>query len=325
MPDETEKILIVDDMAAGLKTLSAALSDKYTVYLATNGEAALRLAAEKQPDIILLDIMMPGMDGFEVCRRLKQNRSLADVPVIMISALDEVDDEINGLQAGAIDFITKPYNMGLVRLRVHNHLELRQQKRLMLSDRKALEEERQRLTNVIEGTRAGSWEWDLRTGEIIINERWAELLGYRLGDIYPMTFESWKSFCHPDDLIQCKELLEEHFRGELAYYHCEVRMQHKNGNWVWLLSRGKIATRDDTGKPIMMCGRAYIIVCVNGKIGKTQTKGETDGHHRRTARHFDEELQEARRFDWRERATETTDQEAFRAGNASRTNRTPWL
>lgn len=129
MPDQKGKILIVDDTPQGLKMLNASLADDYTVYLATNGEAALRLAADRHPDLILLDIIMPGMDGYEVCRHLKRDSSLADIPVIMVSALDHVEDEIRGLEVGAIDFVTKPFNTGLVKMRVNNHLERRRQQK----------------------------------------------------------------------------------------------------------------------------------------------------------------------------------------------------
>ncbi len=128
MSEQVGKILIVDDSALGLKMLNSALSQDYTVYLATTGEAALRQVAANRPDLILLDIMMPGMDGYEVCKALKQDSTYSDIPIIMISALNSIDDEIKGLELGAIDFISKPFNMGLVQMRVRNHLELKFQR-----------------------------------------------------------------------------------------------------------------------------------------------------------------------------------------------------
>ncbi len=254
MPEVTEKILLVDDSVIGLQTLSGALSDEYTVYLATSGEVALRLAAAKRPDLILLDIIMPEMDGYEVCRRLKQHADLADIPVIMISALDHIDDEIRGLELGAIDFISKPYNMGLVRMRIRNQMLLKRQKEQILLDKDELRNERQRLSYVIEGTRAGSWEWNLETGEVIVNARWAQLIGYTQKELSPLTFGKWQLLCHPDDAQRSNAQLEAHVQDEVDYYECEMRMRHRDGHWVWVLSRGKIASWKEDGKPLWMFG-----------------------------------------------------------------------
>ena len=254
MPEVTEKILLVDDSVVGLQTLSCALADEYTVYLATGGEAVLRQAAAKRPDLILLDIIMPEMDGYEVCRRLKDDPALADIPVIMISALDHRDDEIRGLELGAIDFISKPYNMGLVRSRIRNQMRLIRQKELILLDKEELHNERQRLTYIVDGTRAGSWEWNLRSGEVVINARWAQLIGHSLEELSPLTFQKWQLLCHPEDVEQSTRKLEAHFCGELAYYECEMRMRHRDGHWVWVLSRGKVASWQENGQPLWMFG-----------------------------------------------------------------------
>jgi putative two-component system response regulator len=124
--DQKAKILIVDDTPDNIHVLMQALKDDYKVVAATNGEKALKMAnAEEQPDIILLDVMMPEMDGYEVCKRLKESVVTADIPVIFITALSESSDEEKGLAAGAVDFIVKPINPTLVKMRVQNHLELK--------------------------------------------------------------------------------------------------------------------------------------------------------------------------------------------------------
>ncbi len=105
----TGKILVVDDLEPNLRLLEAKLkSEYYSVTTANNGFDALKLAKEKSPDIILLDVMMPKMDGFEVCRRLKADQATAGIPVVMVTALTEQEDRVRGLEAGADDFITKP-------------------------------------------------------------------------------------------------------------------------------------------------------------------------------------------------------------------------
>jgi len=114
--------------------------------------------------------------------------------------------------------------------------------------------EQQRLASIIRGTNAGTWEWNIQTGETHFNEQWAKIIGYSLDEISPVSIETWMKFTHPDDLQKSSELLEKHFNGELEYYDCECRMKHKNGQWVWVLDRGKVASWSDEGKPLWMFG-----------------------------------------------------------------------
>jgi len=114
--------------------------------------------------------------------------------------------------------------------------------------------ERLRLANIIAGTKAGTWEWNVQTGETVFNEQWAGIIGYTLDEISPGSIETRMKFAHPDDLQKSGELLEEHFRGELEYYEYEYRMKHKNGQWVWVQDRGKVASLSDDGKPLWMFG-----------------------------------------------------------------------
>jgi PAS domain S-box-containing protein len=117
-----------------------------------------------------------------------------------------------------------------------------------------LAKERQRLADIIEGTNVGTWEWNIKTGETIFNDRWAEIIGYTLEEISPVSIETWAAFSHPDDLKASNELLEKHFQGDLDYYEFETRMRHKDGRWVWVLDRGKVTLRDEDGNPLIMAG-----------------------------------------------------------------------
>jgi putative two-component system response regulator len=119
-------ILVVDDTPENLSIMSDMLRETYRVKVATNGERALRIASGAElPDLILLDVMMPEMDGYEVCRRLKSEERTRDIPVIFLTARTDPNDERHGLELGAVDFITKPVNPPLVKARVHNHLILK--------------------------------------------------------------------------------------------------------------------------------------------------------------------------------------------------------
>jgi diguanylate cyclase (GGDEF)-like protein len=119
-------VLIVDDIPANIKVLGESLKADYRIRLATDGERALKMATSATPpDIILLDIVMPKMDGYEVCRRLKEDPTSRNIPVIFITAMTEEEDETKGLAYGAVDYITKPFSLPIVRARVKTHLELK--------------------------------------------------------------------------------------------------------------------------------------------------------------------------------------------------------
>ncbi|MCG8552907.1 MAG: PAS domain S-box protein [Desulfobacterales bacterium] len=112
----------------------------------------------------------------------------------------------------------------------------------------------QRLSHVIQGINAGTWEWNVQTGEIIFNERWADIIGYTLDEISPVSIKTWTKFCHPDDIEESKQRLRRCFNGRAEYYTYESRMRHKNGEWIWVLDSGKVITWTQDGKPEWMYG-----------------------------------------------------------------------
>jgi len=125
-------ILIVDDTPTNIQVLAEGLKADYRVKVATSGKSALEVVARQGvPDLILLDVMMPDMDGYEVCRLLKQNPETTNVPVIFVTAKNEVSDEERGLQLGAVDYITKPFHLSIVRARLKNHLKLQLMTKLL--------------------------------------------------------------------------------------------------------------------------------------------------------------------------------------------------
>ena len=128
MIEETgqQTILVVDDMPANIDVLVSLLGGQYKVKAARSGEKALKIArSANPPDLILLDVVMPGVSGYEVCEQLKSDTDLASIPVIFITSLNEEEDEEKGLKMGAVDYITKPFRAAIVKARVENHLKLK--------------------------------------------------------------------------------------------------------------------------------------------------------------------------------------------------------
>jgi len=107
---------------------------------------------------------------------------------------------------------------------------------------------------VIDGTGIGIWDWNVQTGETYFNERWAEIIGYQLEELQPVSIDTWMKYAHPEDLQESNLLLEAHFKGESDYYDFQSRMKHKSGAWVWVHDRGKVVKWDDNGQPLRMCG-----------------------------------------------------------------------
>jgi len=114
--------------------------------------------------------------------------------------------------------------------------------------------ERERLNNIIKGTNVGTWEWNVQTGETVFNEKWANIIGYSLDELSPVSIETWMDFTHPQDLQKSNTALERTFNHETDYYECECRMKHKSGHWVWIIDRGAVVSWTDDGKPLLMSG-----------------------------------------------------------------------
>ena len=126
MTAEQQVVLLVDDEPANIQIVNSILKDTYKTRIATNGAKALELAnQDPAPDLILLDVMMPGMDGYEVCSRLKESAQTKDIPVIFLTGQTEIDDETRGFEVGAVDYIHKPFSPAVVQARVRTHLALR--------------------------------------------------------------------------------------------------------------------------------------------------------------------------------------------------------
>lgn len=142
-------LLIVDDTPENLDILKDLLKDSYVIHPARSGVVALRIAKMARPDLILLDLMMPGMDGHEVLRRLRADRATRDIPVIFVTADASVESELQGLDGGAVDYIIKPFHPVVVRARVHTQLALLEARRELAKRNAALQEERELMEDIL--------------------------------------------------------------------------------------------------------------------------------------------------------------------------------
>lgn len=165
-----------------------------------------------------------------------------------LSVLRELDGTISGVSAMARD-ITAERQAQKALAELNANLEETVRERTA-----SLMDERRMLRDVLRGTNAGTWAWNVQTGETRFNERWADIVGYRLEELEPVSIATWERLTHPDDLKLSTAALERHFAGEAPDYEIEARMRHKDGHWVWVLDRGRVTSWTDDGQPEWMHG-----------------------------------------------------------------------
>ncbi|MEZ5672707.1 MAG: response regulator, partial [Thiotrichaceae bacterium] len=192
------KVLMVDDTPANIDVLRKVLSiEGYRLSFANSGEKALKIVERAIPDLILLDVMMPGMDGFETCRHIKADERICDVPIIFITAKTDMEDLVEGFKAGAVDYITKPFRQEEVCMRVRTHL----QTRILMTQREGLlqniqaNEERFRL--LANWSPVGIFQVDVEGKLIYTNKKWNDILGSTDSQVID---ESWvRSMVYEED------------------------------------------------------------------------------------------------------------------------------
>lgn len=149
MMNKRSKILVVDDDSVNIRVITAALKDDYDILFALNAQDAIRQLREVKPDLILLDVMMPEVSGFDLCVMIKADDNFADLPIIFLTALDSTDGELQGLKLGGVDYITKPVNFSLLKQRIRNHLDLKEQKDQVIAQRNLLERKNEELESAL--------------------------------------------------------------------------------------------------------------------------------------------------------------------------------
>ncbi len=268
-----QNILIVDDHPENLHLLSQVLSKRgYKVRPTRDGKLALNFALSTPPDLILLDIMMPGMDGYQVCEQLKACAQTKDIPVIFISGLNEVFDKVKAFSLGAVDYISKPFQTEEVVARVENQLLLSRLYKQIIAQNARLEAEREERKRV-EAQLRESQHWlsavikmnpnvlyvydviEQRT--LYLNREVYSDIGYSLEEIQQMAAAFIPNLIHPDDLPAFSEhmsRIETAKDGES--FEFEYRIQHKNGEYCWFFSRDTVFARTAEGKPWKILGSA---------------------------------------------------------------------
>jgi diguanylate cyclase (GGDEF)-like protein/PAS domain S-box-containing protein len=271
------KILIVDDVAENLRLLQHMLKEHgYAVYPANSGDMALRFLQSTLPDAILLDAMMPEMDGYEVCRLLRQDPRTLDIPVIFVSAADHVFDKVKAFSLGAVDYVVKPFQEEEILARLATHLALRDlQKRLEqrvrertaelsainarlseeIAERRRTEEAlsstQQDYKSLVDSINGIIWELDPRTFRFTYVSQQAErLLGYSQFE-WLESSERWTSWLHPEDreaVVRCYRADSRHEPNR----DIEYRMTTANGQTVWLRCLVKVIS--ENGVPVKLRG-----------------------------------------------------------------------
>ncbi len=202
-------------------------------------------------DVIIADYGLPKLDTATAINIAKQRQ--IDVPFIVVSGKVGETVAVNLIRQGANDYLPKE---DLAQLSQVVRRELREAKTRSERRKADLEfmQTRERLEFAIENSGLGLWDWWIETGDVFLDNRWAEILGYTLEELQPISIETWRNNVHPEDLPLAEIGLDRHFRHEIEVYEVECRMRHKIGGWVWILVKGKVVEWGADGQPIRMLG-----------------------------------------------------------------------
>ena len=231
-------VLVVDDEYVNRAIMCRLLKKAgFDTVEASNGIEALEAIDATEFDLILLDIVMPEMNGFEVLKTLRRKRSELDLPVIMVTANDEAAQVVEAFENGANDFINKPIDPAVTMARINMHLQF-------AKSRADLRKSEERYALVAQGTNDGLWDWDLQKNEIYFSPRWFAILACEETEHSTPAF--WFQRIHQDDIVRVTDELKRHFTGATPLFETEMRMRHEDGSFRWTLCRG-LAVFDENG------------------------------------------------------------------------------
>ena len=271
-------ILVIDDNPNSMGLIENYLEEQgVEMLVARDGLRGIEKAEFAHPDLILLDVIMPGLDGFETCRRLKASDAAKNIPVIFLTALTESEDKVKGFQVGAVDYITKPIQKDETVARVMTHLRLKElnenleqlieqrtraleraneQLKKEIADRKqvekALKKSEERFELAMKFANDGLFDWDLEHEQIYFSPGWKRMLGYEDHEILN-EFSEWERLTEKDGVIASLDMVDEILEGKRHRFENEFKMLHKDGHWVDILSRANVVF-DEQGKGVRVVG-----------------------------------------------------------------------
>jgi len=275
-------VLIVDDETSNLMELTHILQSDYTVYAAKNGMVAIEAAIKHQPDVILLDIIMPEMDGYIVITALKKLERTQNIPVIFITGLSDAADEERGLALGAADYLIKPFSPALVKLRVLNQIKLIEQFRMNEYDIM-----KYKLSN--DALNIALWDMDVISSDVVNpknkftwSQEFRQMLGFNDENDFPNLLKSWSDRLHPDDRERIINAFAAHlsdFSGKTPY-DVENRLMIKTGEYRYFRALGT-THRNKDGVPVRTAGALMDITekkQMEQEISDNIAKIEADAH-----------------------------------------------
>lgn len=243
-------ILIVDDEPSVLKLLKDILTaEAYRVRPFNNGELALRSAEAEAPELVLVDIRMPGMNGFEFCRRLKENPKLKEIPVIFISAATDMEDKVKAFQMGGVDYITKPFQKEEVIARINTHVMLSHAMQETKRIAEALHKSELSLKIAQAMAHLGHWEWDVNAGQFDWSEETYRIFGFEPKKL-SASYEAFLQIIHPDDRDRVADCLKQALAGN--GFDIEYRIILPDGAVRVVHGKGQVVHLDDEQKPKLL-------------------------------------------------------------------------
>ncbi len=255
------RVLVVDDERINREMLSRMLQrNGYAAISVGSGQDALTQLDSEPFDLVLLDVVMPEMDGFECLQRIRENYSVIELPVIMVTAEQERDRVIQAFRAGANDYVTKPIDRDITLARIATHTKLR-------ASLAALKDSEERYSLAVSGSNDGIWDWNVAQNEVHYSPRWKAMLGYQEGDI-GTSLDEWLNRIHCDDCDRFRDTFMGPASGDKANLRCEIRMIHRDGTFRWMFCRG-VSVRDADGAVCRMAGSLSDIT--EGKVGDPLT------------------------------------------------------
>ncbi len=241
-------ILIIDDSILNIQVAAGFLeAENYRILSALNGAQGVAIALAKLPSLILLDVMMPAMDGFMVCEKLKENPLTCDIPVIFLSAAHETDFITRGFRCGAVDYITKPFKKEELIMRVRTHLDL-YLSRAQISAQKKI------LNLAIDAGKIGIWRWVLADEELILPQEMAENLGLVFNPDSQQLFQNIHAIDDKENQA-IKKAYQKMMDSNESFFQFEFQQSQSDPmKKIWFLVRGEISKFDDKGKPLEILG-----------------------------------------------------------------------